>query len=72
MHGTIQMRFKGDALICDVTQIRKTHHLKATAIRQNGSGPPGKAMQPAQFSNQLMAGAKIQMVRITQHQSKPA
>ena len=71
MRRTVDMRLKCDAIIRDRAQFRQTEDLKSSAVREDGSGPAGKGMEPAHLCDDLVPRTQVQMVRIIEHQAKP-
>jgi hypothetical protein len=70
MSGSIDMRLKTHPFVCHLAQLRETENLKPPTVRQDGSRPPGKPMQPTHLSYNLMPRPQIEVVRIIQHETK--
>ena len=64
MFRAVQVRPERHAFVRNFSQRRKTKNLVPAGIRQNRAGPRHKPVQPAEFSNQLMARPQIKMIGV--------
>jgi hypothetical protein len=53
--GTVQVRLEPDTILGNPPEGLETHHLEASAVRQDGAGPRHEAVQPAQTTDHLVA-----------------
>src|SRR5258705_5368123 len=70
MRVAIEMGVENDAIFGDLTNPRQAEHLESTRVSEDGSRPGHKAMQSAKLTNQLMAGAEVEMVRIAKNDAR--
>ncbi len=64
--GAVEMRAKSDAALVEFSQLRQRHHLEAAGIGEDGPGPAGEFVQPAELGHALRARPQHQVIRVTQ------
>ena len=60
------MAGEGDALLLNLTKLSKGKYLKAAAVGQNRAVPAGECVNAAQLPHQLVSGAHMEVIGITQ------
>ena len=62
----IQVRAEQHAVFGDLAQVAQAEDLEAAGIGQDGARPGHEVVQPAEFADQLVAGAQEQVIGVGQ------
>ena len=62
----IQMRVEDHAVFGDLANSGQAEHLESSGVGEDGVGPGHEAVQSAQPLNQLVAGAKVEVIRVAE------
>ena len=62
--AAIEVRLKGDAMLGDFAQAGEAEDLEAARIGEDGVGPGHEAMEAAEGTDELVAGAQIEVVGV--------
>ncbi len=66
--AAVDVAAEGDAVLVDVARVGQAEDLVAARVGEDGTVPAHKLVQSAEFADQLMAGAQIEMVGVGQDQ----
>src|SRR6202043_4267799 len=64
MLGAVEVRAKRDAVVRNFAQIAEAENLEAAGVGENRARPRHETVKPAHLADELMAGTKIEMIRV--------
>ena len=67
MQTPVEVRAKADAFVCDLAQLSQTVNLKAAGVSKQGLRPTHEAVQAAHATDGFVAGAQVEVIRVTEN-----
>ena len=66
MLGSVNVALEGHSFLLDGANARQRKHLESAAVCKNRLMPIHEVVQPARFSDQLLARAQVQVIRVAE------